>query len=178
MVTHIPFPAAYHIGKERYVRESVVEEEGHVFLKLMMVGTAALLAIFLMGALVVLAPQPKFLHVFDTLLEGAGLLAYSSLTDVAVEITCYHRGHLFDMLGVGLQTLQQNLGIALLFSWHYRRPRCKKKPFAFNNQRYHVLVARVIPVCHTAVYRAPPSALSSRCRNPPGNAHFPFIGQQ
>ena len=178
MVTHIPFPTAYHIGKERYVRESVVEEEGHVFLKLMMVGTAALLAIFLMGALVVLAPQPKFLHVFDTLLEGAGLLAYSSLTDVAVEITCYHRGHLFDMLGVGLQTLQQNLGIALLFSWHYRRPRCKKKPFAFNNQRYHVLVARVIPVCHTAVYRAPPSALSSRCRNPPGNAHFPFIGQQ
>ena len=151
MVTHIPFPAAYHIGKEGYIRESVIEEEGHVFLKLMMVGTAALLAKFLMGALVVLTPQPKFSHVFNTLLEGAGLLAYSSLTDVAVEITCYHRGHLFDMLGVCLQTLLQNLGIALLFSWHYRRPRCKKKPFAFDNQRYHVLVARVIPVCHTAV---------------------------
>ena len=122
MVTHFPFPNAYHIGKEGYVRESVVEEEGHVFLKLMMVGTAALLAKFLMGALVVLAPQPKFSHVFNTLLESAGLLAYSALPDVAVEITCYHRGHLLDMLGVSLQTLQQNLWICLLYSWHYRRP--------------------------------------------------------
>ena len=122
MVTNFPFPTAYHIGKEGYVRESVVEEEGHVFLKLMMVGTAALLAKFLMGTFVILTPQPKFLHVFNTLLEGASLLAYSALPDVAVEITCYHRGHLLDMLGVSLQTLQQNLWICLLYSWHYRRP--------------------------------------------------------
>ena len=122
MVTNFPFPTAYHIGKEGYVRESVVEEEGHVFLKLMMVGTAALLAKFLMGALVVLAPQPKFSHVFNTLLESAGLLAYSALPDVAVEVTCYHRWHLFDMPRVSLQTFQQNLGIGLLYSWHYCGP--------------------------------------------------------
>ena len=122
MVTQIPFPAAYHIGKEGYVRESVIEEERHIILKLVMICTRGFLAKFFLGALVVFTPQPKFSHVFNTLLEGAGLLAYSSLTDVAVEITCYHRGHLFDMLGVGLQTFQQNLGIALLYSWHYRRP--------------------------------------------------------
>ena len=98
MVTNFPFPTAYHIGKEGYVRESVVEEEGHVFLKLMMVGTTALLAKFLVVAFVVLTTQPKFLHVFKTSLEGSCLVAYSSLTDVAVEITCYHRWHLFDML--------------------------------------------------------------------------------
>ena len=89
MVTNFPFPNAYHIGKEGYVRESVVEEEGHVFLKLMMVGTAALLAKFLMGALVVLAPQPKFSHVFNTLLESSSLLAYMSLPYIAVEVTSY-----------------------------------------------------------------------------------------
>ena len=151
MVTHIPFPTAYHVGKEGNIRESEIYKERHVILKLVMISARGFLSKFFMGALVVLTVQPKFSHVFNTLLEGAGLLAYSSLTDVAVEITCYHRGHLFDMLGVGFQTFQQNLGIALLFSWHYRRPRCKKKPFAFDNQRYHVLVARVIPVCHTAV---------------------------
>ena len=91
MVTHFPLPAAYHIGEQRNVGKGVVKEEGLVFLKQMVVGAAALLAELLMGALVVFTPQPKFLHVFNTLLEGACLLAYSSLTDVAVEITCYHR---------------------------------------------------------------------------------------
>ena len=106
MVTHIPFPAAYHIGKEGYVRESVIEEEGHVFLELVMICARGFLAKFLIGAFVVFTPQPKFVHVFNTLLEGSCLLAYSSLTDVAVEITCYHRRHLLDMLRVSLQTLQ------------------------------------------------------------------------
>ena len=98
MVTHIPFPTAYHIGKEGYVRESVVEEERHIILKLVMICARGFLSKFLMGALVVFTPQPKFAHVFNTLLEGSCLLAYSSLSDVAVEITCYHRWHLFDML--------------------------------------------------------------------------------
>ena len=98
MVTHLPLPSAYHIGEERDVDKGVVKEERHVFLILMVVGVSALLAEFLLGALVILAMQPKFSHVCYTLLECAGLLAHSSLSDVAVEITCYHRWHLFDML--------------------------------------------------------------------------------
>ena len=98
MVTHIPFPSAYHIGKEGYVRESVIEEERHIILKLVMICARGFLAKFLMGTFVILTTQPKFLHVFNTLLEGSCLLAYSSLTDVAVEVTCYHRWHLFDIL--------------------------------------------------------------------------------
>lgn len=78
MVTHFPLPSAYHIGEQRNVGKGVVKEEGHVFLKLMVVGEAALLAKLLLGALVVLAMQPKFSHVCYTLLEGAGLLAHSS----------------------------------------------------------------------------------------------------
>ena len=98
MVTHIPFPTAYHIRKEGNIRECEINEERHVILKLMMICARGFLAKFLMGAFVVFTPQPKFAHVFNTLLEGSCLLAYSSLTDVAVEITCYHRWHLFDML--------------------------------------------------------------------------------
>lgn len=44
MVTHLPLPAAYHIGEQRDVGKGVVKEERHVFLKLMVVGVAALLA--------------------------------------------------------------------------------------------------------------------------------------
>ena len=122
MVTHIPFPAAYHIGKEGNIRECEIDEKRHIILKLVMICARGFLAKFFLGAFVVFTPQPKFLHVFNTLLEGSCLLAYSSLSDVAVEVTCYHRWHLFDMLRVSLQTLQQNLGIGLLYSWHYRRP--------------------------------------------------------
>ena len=122
MVTHISFPSAYHIGKEGNIRESEINKERHIILKLVMICARGFLAKFLMGAFVVFTPQPKFLHVFNTLLEGSCLVAYSSLSDVAVEVTCYHRWHLFDMLRVSLQTLQQNLGIGLLYSWHYRRP--------------------------------------------------------
>ena len=106
MVTQIPFPTAYHIGKEGNIRESEINEERHIILKLVMICASAFLANFLMGAFVVLTVQPKFSHVFNTLFEGFCLLAYSSLSDVAVEVTCYHRWHLFDMLGVSLQTLQ------------------------------------------------------------------------
>ena len=98
MVAHIPFPTAYHIGKEGNIRESEINEERHIILKLVMICARGFLAKFLMGAFVIFTPQPKFLHVFNTLLEGSCLLAYSSLSDVAVEITCYHRWHLFDML--------------------------------------------------------------------------------
>jgi hypothetical protein len=106
MVTHIPFPTAYHIGKEGNIRESEIYEERHIILKLVMIGARGFLAKFFLGALVVFTPQPKFVHVFNTLLEGSCLLAYSSLPDVAVKITCYHRWHLFDMLRVSLQAFQ------------------------------------------------------------------------
>ena len=59
-----------------------------------------------MGTFVVLTMQTEFTHVFNTLLEGSGLLAYSTLTYVAVEVTCYHRWHFLDMIRVSLQTLQ------------------------------------------------------------------------
>ena len=58
MVTHFPLPSAYHIGEQRAVGKGVVNEEGHVLLKLMMIGEAALIAKLLLGALVVLAMQP------------------------------------------------------------------------------------------------------------------------
>ena len=98
MVTHIPFPTAYHISKEGNIRECEINEERHIILKQVMICARGFLAKFFLGALVVFTPQPKFAHVFNTLLEGSCLLAYSSLTDVAVEITYYHRWHLFDML--------------------------------------------------------------------------------
>ena len=85
MVTHIPFPTAYHIGKEGNIRESEIYKERHIILKLVMICARGFLAKFLMGTFVVFTPQPKFAHVFNTLLEGACLLAYSSLTDVALK---------------------------------------------------------------------------------------------
>ena len=87
MVTHISFPTAYHISKEGNIRECEINEERHIILKLMMICARGFLAKFLMGTFVILTTQPKFLHVFNTLLEGSCLLAYSSLTDVAVEVT-------------------------------------------------------------------------------------------
>ena len=87
MVTHIPFPTAYHISKEGNIRECEINEERHIILKLMMICVGTFLAKSFLGAFVVLAMQPKFAHVFNTLLEGSCLLAYSSLTDVAVEVT-------------------------------------------------------------------------------------------
>ena len=68
MVTQIPFPAAYHIGKEGNIREGEIDEKRHIILKLVMIGARGFLSKFFMGALVVLTVQPKFVHVFNTLL--------------------------------------------------------------------------------------------------------------
>ena len=56
MVTHIPFPSAYHIGKEGNIRECEINEERHIILKLVMICARGLLTKFLMGALVVFTP--------------------------------------------------------------------------------------------------------------------------
>ena len=68
MITHIPFPSAYHIGKEGNIRESEINEERHIILKLVMICASAFLAKFFLGAFVIFTPQPKFVHVFNTLL--------------------------------------------------------------------------------------------------------------
>lgn len=90
MITHIPFPSAYHIGKDGNIRESEINEERHIILKLVMICARGFLAKFFLGAFVVLTVQPKLSHVFNTLLEGSCLLAYSSLTDAA-RLKCANR---------------------------------------------------------------------------------------
>lgn len=156
MVTDVPFPSVDHIGKERNGGEREVDEEWHVVLELMMVCAGSFLAEILLSAFVVFAVQTESVHVFDTLFKCAGLFAYPSLTDVAVEVTRYHRRHLLDMLGIRLQALQQYLRIRLLYARHYRRPCGKKEPFIIHDQWNHILVFGISPRRNATLHLALP----------------------
>ena len=111
MVTHIPLPTAYHIGKEGNIRESEINKERQIIIKLVMICARGFLAKFLMVAFVVFTPQPKFVHVFNTLRESPGLLADTALSDIAVRVASDNGHVLLDQISIFLQSFKKYLRI-------------------------------------------------------------------